>query len=52
VNFRYGRHKRYEIMTPRDIGVTLGDDFFYDMESCSIEPTNLDEAIFLFFIIT
>ena len=45
-NFRHGGHKRSEIVTLRDIGVSLGDDLFEDVESCSMEPA--DEVTFLF----
>jgi len=31
-------------MSPTTVGRSLGDDFFDDRESCSIEPTDLDEV--------
>ena len=34
-------------MTAPDIGVSIKDDFFDDIESCSIEPTNLNEVVFI-----
>jgi len=43
-NFRHGGCKRCETMTPTAVGGSLGDDFFDDIESCSTEPTNLDEV--------
>jgi len=42
-NFRHGC-KRHETVTPTNIGVSLGDDFFHDIESYSTEPANLDEV--------
>ena len=51
-NFKHGGCKRRKIVTPIDIGVSLVDDFFDDKESCSTELTNLDEIVFLCFIIS
>jgi len=48
-NCKHGRHKRHEIVTPTNIRVSLGDDHFYDIESCSIEPAKLDEVVLLNF---
>ena len=44
VNFKHGGHKRRKIVIPRDARVSLGDDFFADLESCSAEPANLDDV--------
>jgi len=33
-NFRHERCKRHKTATPTNIGVSLGSDFFYDIESC------------------
>ena len=38
------RCKRHKIVTPINIGVSLKNDFFYDIKSCSTELTNLDEV--------
>ena len=43
-NFKHGAHKRHETITPTNIGVILGDDFFNDIESYSTELANLDEV--------
>ena len=43
-NFRHGEHKRHETITCTNIGVSLGDYFFDDIESSSTEPANLDEV--------
>jgi len=49
-NFRHGWRKGHETITPTNIGVSFRDDFFDDIESCSIEPTNLDDvALFYLF---
>jgi len=37
-------------MTPINIGVSLKDDFFDDIESFLTEAANLDEVVSLFFI--
>jgi len=34
VNFKHGGGKRRETVTPTNIGVRLGDEFFDDIESC------------------
>jgi len=39
-------------MTPKDTILSLEDDFFDNVESCSTEPANLDEVIFLFYKIS
>ena len=49
-NFRHGGRKRHETITPTNIGVGLRDDFFYEIESCSTKPTNLDEVT-LFYLL-
>ena len=43
-NFRHEGCKRHKTVTPTNIRVSLSDDFFYDMESCSTELANLDEV--------
>ena len=48
-NFKHGGRKRHKIITPTNIRVSLRDEFFNDIESCSVESTNLDEvALFIF----
>ena len=37
---------------PKDIDMSLREDFFDDIESCSTKPANLDEVLFLFFIMS
>jgi len=49
-NFRHEGCKRYETITPTNIGEPLRDDFFDDIESCSIELANLDD-ITLFYLL-
>jgi len=44
-NSRYGGPKRRETVSPIDIRVSLGDDFFNDIESCSTKSVNLDEVV-------
>ena len=43
-NFKHEWRKRHETITPTNMGVSLGDDFFDDKESCLTEPGNLDEV--------
>jgi len=43
-NFEHKGRKTRETMTPTTVRGSLGDDFFDDIESCSIEPANLDEV--------
>jgi len=52
VNIKYGGHNRRDTVTLRDTGVSLGDDFFDVVETSSNELANLDEVIFLFFIMS
>jgi len=51
VNFRHGGRKRCETMTPTNIRMSLGDNFFYDIESCSTEPANLDEVTLFYLLL-
>jgi len=37
-------------VTPRGIIMSLRDDFFHDIESCSTKPANLNGVVFLFYI--
>jgi len=52
VNFKHGGHKRHETVTPGDVRVSLWNGLFDNAESCSTELVNLDEIIFLCFIIS
>ena len=46
-NFKHGGHKKRETVLPRDIRVNLEDDLFYDIQSCSGEPANLEDVFSL-----
>ena len=41
-NFRYGGPKGHDTIILTNIGVSLGDDFVDDIESCSTESANLE----------
>ena len=43
-NFRHGGRKKRETVIPRDARINFGDDFFYDVQSCSGEPVNLEDV--------
>jgi len=47
-NFKHGGHKRHETV-PTDIGLSLEDDFFDDIETYLTELAKLDEVFFIFF---
>ena len=51
-NFRHVGCNTCETVSPIDNGVSLRDDFFDNRESCSTKPANLDELVFLYFIIS
>ena len=42
--FRHEGRKRRETITPSNVGVSLGDDLFDDIESYLSEPAKLDEV--------
>ena len=44
-NFRRAGRKRHLSVTPTNIGVSLGEEFFDHTESYSIESAYLDEAV-------
>jgi len=52
VNFKHQGHKTYKVVIPKDIRLSLREDFLGDVESFSTEPANLYEVIFVFFIIS
>lgn len=43
-NFNHRGGKRHETVVPRYARVNFGGDFFYDIQSCSGEPANLEDA--------
>ena len=51
VNFKHGGRKRHETITPTYIRVSLEDDFFDDIESCSTEAANLDEVTLFYLLL-
>lgn len=42
-NFKHGGRKKRGTLPTRDIRVSLGDDFFGDIQSCSGEAANLED---------
>ena len=49
-NLRLGGRNKHETITPTNVGVSLGDDFFDDIHCCSTELANLNEVVLYFFL--